>query len=71
MGSILSNTLFELTKQNITSNYHEVFIKQYTISTIVYINEVLSLLPNISINYFERGPPTDFLFENTGILSLF
>jgi hypothetical protein len=31
----------------------------------------LSPLPNISKNYFEKGLPPDFLFENTGIIGLF
>lgn len=34
-------------------------------------NMVLSLLPNVSKNYFERGRPPDFLFENTQIVVIF
>jgi hypothetical protein len=34
-------------------------------------NQILSPLPNISKNYFEKGLPPDFLFENTGIIGLF
>ncbi len=34
-------------------------------------NQILSLLPNISKNYFERGLPPDVLFQNTGVLELF
>lgn len=34
-------------------------------------NQILSPLPNISKNYFEKGLPPDFLFENTGIIELF
>jgi hypothetical protein len=34
-------------------------------------NMVLSLLPNVSKNYFERGHPPDFLFENTQIVVIF
>ena len=34
-------------------------------------NQILSPLPNISKNYFDKGLPPDFLFENTGIIELF
>lgn len=34
-------------------------------------NMVLSLLPNISKNYFERGHPPDLLFEDTQIVIIF
>lgn len=34
-------------------------------------NQILSPLPNISKNYFEKGLPPDLLFENTGIIELF
>jgi hypothetical protein len=34
-------------------------------------NQILSPLPNISKNYFEKGLPPDFLFENTGVIGLF
>jgi hypothetical protein len=34
-------------------------------------NMVLSMLPNVSKNYFERGRPPDFLFENTQIVVIF
>jgi Trypsin-like peptidase domain len=34
-------------------------------------NMVLSLLPNVSKNYFERGHPPDFLFEDTQIVVIF
>ncbi len=34
-------------------------------------NMILSLLPNISKNYFERGHPPDLLFEDTQIVIIF
>ncbi|MGH9985994.1 MAG: trypsin-like peptidase domain-containing protein, partial [Nitrososphaeraceae archaeon] len=34
-------------------------------------NMVLSLLPNVSKNYFERGHSPDFLFEDTQIVVIF
>jgi len=34
-------------------------------------NQILSPLPNISKNYFEKGLHPDFLFENTGVIGLF
>jgi hypothetical protein len=34
-------------------------------------NQILSPLPNISKNYFEKGHQPDYLFENTGIIELF
>jgi hypothetical protein len=34
-------------------------------------NTILSLLPNVSKNYFERGRPPNFLFEDTQIVTIF
>jgi hypothetical protein len=34
-------------------------------------SQILSVLPNISKNYFERGLIPDSLFQNTGVLELF
>jgi hypothetical protein len=34
-------------------------------------NQILSLLPNVAKNYFEKNLPPDFLFQNTGVLKLF
>jgi hypothetical protein len=34
-------------------------------------NQILSLLPNVAKNYFEKNLPPDFLFQNTGVLRLF
>ena len=34
-------------------------------------NMILSLLPNISKNYFEKGHPPDLLFEDTQIVTIF
>jgi hypothetical protein len=34
-------------------------------------NQILSLLPDVAKNYFEKNLPPDFLFQNTGVLKLF
>jgi hypothetical protein len=34
-------------------------------------NQILSLLPNVAKNHFEKNLPPDFLFQDTGVLKLF
>jgi len=34
-------------------------------------NQILSLLPSVAKNYFEKNLPPDFLFQDTGVLELF
>lgn len=34
-------------------------------------NQILSLLPSVAKNYFEKNIPPDFLFQDTGVLELF